>query len=98
MTAITITIVTVAAILIMRILTKRDDGMIKLMSATYSLTTTQKLLPIVKLSMAVLISLVVIALSVYIILCGDCGEDEKHFAYGSIGTVLGYWLKNESGI
>lgn len=39
------------------------------------------------------ISIVVLAVGLFIILSQKFGEDEKKWAYGSIGTVIGYWFR-----
>ena len=44
--------------------------------------------------MPALISLIVLASSLYIILSVSYGEAEKKWAYGSGGTILGYWLRS----
>jgi cell division protein FtsL len=53
-----------------------------------------QLLAYVRLGMQVLISLVVLAGALYIILSMKYDAKDKHWAYGSIGTIIGYWLKH----
>jgi len=48
---------------------------------------------IVQSFMRVLISLLVVSLSFYIILSGRFDADNQKWAFGSVGTVIGFWLK-----
>ena len=43
--------------------------------------------------MMVVVSIVVLASSLYIILSRKYEDDAEKFAYGAIGTIMGYWLK-----
>ena len=46
--------------------------------------------------MQIILSVVIVAAGLYIILSRDyTGESEK-WAYGSIGTILGYWLPGKA--
>ena len=42
--------------------------------------------------MQIVISIVVLGFSFYVIVTDRFGPDEKHCAFGSVGTVLGFWL------
>jgi hypothetical protein len=44
--------------------------------------------------MQVVISLVFLGASIFIILSHSFDASDKHWAYGSAGTILGFWLKN----
>lgn len=88
---------TVTAILLMRKLTCNRAEVIP-MSASYSVGAFHNIIPITKMVITGLLSLSVVGGSIYIILNGEFGDSDKNFAYGTIGTVLGYWLKNESGV
>jgi ABC-type sulfate transport system permease subunit len=52
-----------------------------------------KLLELQDVSMKQAISLALLAASIYIILSSRFGPKDKHWAYGTVGTLLGYWLK-----
>jgi Mg2+/citrate symporter len=43
--------------------------------------------------MAPLISLIVLAAALFVILSGRYGDAEAKWAFGVVGTILGYWLK-----
>jgi membrane protease YdiL (CAAX protease family) len=45
-----------------------------------------------KETMQVTISLVLLAASLFVILWKGYGPKDKHWAYGTIGTLLGFWL------
>ena len=45
-----------------------------------------------KLRMAILVSLIVVASALYMVLSQDFGTDAEKWAFGSVGTILGYWL------
>jgi len=45
------------------------------------------------LAMQIIISVVVLGASTFIILSHSFDAKDKHWAYGSVGTILGYWLK-----
>jgi hypothetical protein len=45
--------------------------------------------------MQVIVSLAVLATSLFIILSGRYTPQDQHWAYASVGTVLGYWLKGK---
>lgn len=47
----------------------------------------------VRIAMMVLISLVVLASSLYTIMSGTYPDATQKWAYGSVGTILGFWLK-----
>ena len=46
-----------------------------------------------RVTMKVVFSAVVLASGVFIILSRQYSPQDKHWAYGSLGTILGYWLK-----
>jgi hypothetical protein len=48
---------------------------------------------IVRTMMQVFVSLVLLGASVYIILSQSYNPNDKHWAYATAGTVLGFWLK-----
>jgi hypothetical protein len=41
----------------------------------------------------ILISVLLAALSLFVILSGRYGAKPQHWAYGAIGVLLGFWLK-----
>ena len=47
----------------------------------------------VRVMMQVAISVVMMAAALYIILASDFPAADKHWAYGTAGTVIGFWLK-----
>jgi hypothetical protein len=48
----------------------------------------------VRLLMQVIISLIVLGGGLYIIISPVYDPKDKHWAYGSAGTILGFWLKH----
>ena len=44
--------------------------------------------------MSIVVSLAVLGSALYIVLSGGYAEAEQKWAFGAIGTILGYWLKN----
>lgn len=46
-----------------------------------------------RIIMKLSISVVIMAVGLFIILSNNFGEDEKKWAFGSIGTIVGYWFK-----
>jgi hypothetical protein len=52
--------------------------------------------PVPKLSgtMQVIVSVAILACALAIILSSKYGPQDKHWAYGSAGTILGFWLKS----
>jgi hypothetical protein len=50
--------------------------------------------PQVRSAMQVIISLGVLVVALYIIVSSRFDAKDKHWAYGSAGTILGFWLKN----
>jgi hypothetical protein len=49
--------------------------------------------PIVSLSMPVLISLIVLGCALWIILSSGYPDAHQKWAFGVVGTIVGYWLK-----
>ena len=47
-----------------------------------------------RLTVRILISLVVLGASLYIILKDSYSPSSQKWAFGSVGTILGYWLKD----
>jgi hypothetical protein len=45
-------------------------------------------------SMPAFVSLIVLAASIYVILSGRYGEGQNKWAFGSVGMILGYWLRS----
>jgi hypothetical protein len=45
--------------------------------------------------MQVVISLVLLAASLYVILSKNYGDSETHWSFATVGTILGYWLKGD---
>jgi hypothetical protein len=45
------------------------------------------------LLMPVLVSILVLGSAMYVILSGAYSSEQEKWAFGSIGTILGYWLK-----
>lgn len=45
------------------------------------------------LTFRITVSAAVLAASLFIILSNRYGPKDKHWAYATVGTVLGYWLK-----
>lgn len=43
--------------------------------------------------MSSIISLVVLFSALYVILSGSYAESEQKWAFGAIGTIMGFWLK-----
>ncbi|MFZ0137014.1 MAG: hypothetical protein WAK89_08155 [Candidatus Sulfotelmatobacter sp.] len=52
--------------------------------------------PLRRLLMQAVVSLAVLGASLFIILTRGFGPDSKRWAYGSVGMVVGYWLKPSS--
>jgi hypothetical protein len=50
--------------------------------------------PLRRLIMQAIVSLAVLAASLFIILTNGF-DSGKHWAYGSVGMVVGYWLKSK---
>lgn len=46
-------------------------------------------------TMRVIISFVVTAASLFVILSKSYGPKDKHWAYATVGTVLGFWLNSK---
>lgn len=46
-------------------------------------------------TMQILVSLAILGCALYIVLSHSYTEQEKHWAYGVIGAILGYWLKSK---
>jgi hypothetical protein len=42
---------------------------------------------------SIIISCCVLVTALYIILSHNYAPTEKHWAYGAVGTLMGYWLK-----
>jgi len=47
----------------------------------------------IKLIMMIIVTLVVLGASTYVILSQEYDEGTQKWAFGSIGTILGYWMK-----
>jgi hypothetical protein len=47
----------------------------------------------VPLAMKILISVVVLGVALYVILAKRYTPRDKHWAYGAVGLITGYWLK-----
>jgi len=43
--------------------------------------------------MPIIVTLGIVAAALYIILSHEYDQDSLKWAYGSLGTVVGYWLK-----
>ena len=48
----------------------------------------------VKLWMRVAVSLLVLIVSLYVVVNPHSQSDQQKWAFGAIGTLLGYWLKS----
>jgi hypothetical protein len=46
-----------------------------------------------RLGMQTVVSMIVLGGSLYIIMSQHYDPKDKHWAYGSVGTILGFWLK-----
>jgi hypothetical protein len=46
-------------------------------------------------AMQVVVTLSILAVSLYIILSHDYQPQDKHWAYGAAGSILGYWMKSK---
>ena len=46
-----------------------------------------------KMVAALLISMAVLVVALYVIMSKNYALSEKHWVYGAVGTVVGYWLK-----
>jgi hypothetical protein len=49
--------------------------------------------PIDPVRVLVAVSVVMLAAGLFVVLSKRCGPKEKHWAYGAVGTVVGFWLK-----
>ena len=47
----------------------------------------------IRLIMQPLVSLTILVAALYIILSDRFSPQDKHWAYGAVGTVIGFWLK-----
>ena len=52
--------------------------------------------PLRRLLMQAVVSLAVLGAALFIILTHGFGPDSKRWAYGTVGMVVGYWLKPSS--
>jgi hypothetical protein len=43
--------------------------------------------------MQIVISMIVLASGLWVVLSGKYQTTEKHWAYGAIGTIIGFWFK-----
>ncbi|WP_299485220.1 hypothetical protein [Acaryochloris sp. IP29b_bin.137] len=50
--------------------------------------------PAIRLYISVVLSLVVLTSSIYVILNGSYDDSTEKWAFGAVGTILGYWLKD----
>jgi hypothetical protein len=48
---------------------------------------------LIRVVMVPLISVLVLSASLYVILSGGYKADGERWAFGSIGTIVGFWLK-----
>lgn len=62
-------------------------------SALPAAPTHPGLMIIEKRIMQVLISVALLVASLYVILSKEYDSKDKHWAYGTVGTLLGFWLK-----
>ena len=46
-----------------------------------------------RLVVAIVVTGVVLAAGLYVILSGKYDDAEKKWAFGAVGTILGYWLR-----
>ena len=46
-----------------------------------------------RLVMQVLVSATILGCAFYIVLSHGYDAQDKHWAYGALGTILGYWMK-----
>lgn len=56
-------------------------------------TTAAKNATTVRIIMQVVVSVFVLGAGIFIIISHEYDAKDKHWAYGSAGTILGYWLK-----
>lgn len=47
-----------------------------------------------KLVIQAVISVILVSASLYIILSSSLAQSEKHWASGTVGMILGFWLRN----
>ena len=60
----------------------------------YKMTTDRRFRPAgIRDWMQVAISLIVLVAALFIVISKAYEPADKHWAYGSLGTILGYWLK-----
>jgi hypothetical protein len=73
----------------------------KRVSAEGTLTETSALMPDsvavldnkVRIWMKVIVSLVVLAVTLFVVISKEYSPTDKHWAYSSIGLIVGTWLK-----
>lgn len=47
--------------------------------------------------MSILVTLVLLLCALFMVMSGRYPKEAQHFAYGVIGTIIGYWLRPEGG-
>jgi Na+/melibiose symporter-like transporter len=72
-----------------KIFTIRDVPVLSGTSALKKSPNTSLLKPYAQVA----ISLAVLTVALYIILSQQYDAKDKHWAYGAVGTVMGFWLK-----
>jgi len=50
----------------------------------------------IKSAMMVLVSIIVLVSSLYIILSGQYDDGSQKWAFGSVGSIMGFWLRPEA--
>jgi len=86
-----VTVITLFTIsLIARIRRDRDRNFA--LSRTPKSAMTQAL---IQLAMRIVVSLALLGCSLFVVMSQSYGAQEKHWAFGSLGTILGYWLKSK---
>ena len=48
----------------------------------------------IKLFMQIIVTLAILAVSLFVILTNAADAQNKHWAYGAVGTILGFWLRS----
>jgi hypothetical protein len=48
-----------------------------------------------KTIMAIIVSLVVLFSALYVVLSGRYAGDSEKWAFGAVGTIVGFWLRSE---
>ncbi|WP_421724128.1 hypothetical protein [Bauldia sp.] len=86
-------IAVLVALAISRFVAARREPAVEAMRVGGPAKPPERKPPVAYQAMTIVVSVVVLGAALYVILSAAYAEDTAKWAYGAVGTVVGFWLK-----